>query len=262
MKSSPNSNRFYDQLAPVYHLKVDWQHRASKEDRLFELLTRELQPACVLDIGCGDGGHAARYAAVGAQYLGIDKSPAMIRAAKRTHGQSPNATFRTGDMTKLPVSFAARFNQVVILGNTIPHLTTLAALTQAFAGMSRSLIDGGHLVLQTVNPHILAGKKLHLLPPKLTQDTLFVPFYLKRGECWEFVMQIFKVSRVSVTHRSAATTMLRFWSRDEIKAVALANKLRLVASYGDAGLSSYKPQSSDNMILLFRKKAHAGTSRS
>jgi len=35
MKSSSNNNRFYEQLAPVYHLKVDWSNRSAKENELF-----------------------------------------------------------------------------------------------------------------------------------------------------------------------------------------------------------------------------------
>lgn len=257
MKSSSNSNRFYDQLAPVYHIKVDWKNRAGKENRLFEFLTKTLQPSRVLDIGCGDGGHAQRYADAGVKYHGIDKSSTMVQAAKSACGQMPGVSFSTGDMTKLPKSYSKQFDQIIVLGNTIPHLITSDDMKKAVAGFSRCLGTGGHLVLQTVNPRVLENKSVFLLPPKLAQGTLFTPFYVNRGKYWEFVMPIFSVANESVSSKSAATTMLRFWSREELKAAGATCGLRLVSAFGDAGLSPYKPRSSGNMILLFRKIADA-----
>ena len=51
-------NDFYEQLAPLYHLKVDWDKRLPKETALFDLLFANAKISAVCDLGCGDGGHA------------------------------------------------------------------------------------------------------------------------------------------------------------------------------------------------------------
>ncbi|MGB5138162.1 MAG: hypothetical protein WBP29_06485, partial [Candidatus Zixiibacteriota bacterium] len=149
------------------------------------------------------------------------------------------------------------FDQIVILGNTLPHLTTIAGLKHAISGIGRSLSAGGHLIMQTVNPGALANKSVHLLPPKLAQGTLFTPFYVNRGKCWEFVMPIYKMVNEAIATESAAMTMLRFWTREELAAIGKSYKFELRQSFGDGGLGVYKPGSSSNLILVFRKNVNA-----
>jgi SAM-dependent methyltransferase len=53
----------------------------------------------VLDVGCGPGVFTARYAAAGAEVIGIDFSEQMIRVAK---DQFPQIDFRVADAERLP----------------------------------------------------------------------------------------------------------------------------------------------------------------
>ncbi len=261
MKSSSDNNRFYEQLAPVYHLKVDWNNRSAKEDDLFAYLIGALQPASVLDLGCGDGGHAPRYAAAGIRYSGIDSSNEMIKTAVRIHGALTGVSFSTGDMTKLPRETSGQFDQVIMLGNTLPHLLTPRDLNATLAGISRSLTTNGHFVLQTVNPGKLIRKAIHFLPPKLADDVLFAPFYLKQGDNWDFYMPIYRLKNGAVAATNITTTRLKFWTKQQIVEQARIRGLKLVAAYGSAKLAAYISSKSENLILIFRKLSDARTPR-
>lgn len=262
MKSSSNSSRFYELLAPVYHLKVDWDNRSAKENKLFDYLISDLKPTSVLDIGCGDGGHAGRYAEAGASYLGIDSSIEMIKTASRTHQGRSGVNFATGDMARLAPEYAGGFDQAVMLGNTLPHVLTARDLTATLSGVSRSLQPHGYFVVQTVNPGSFANKKIHFLAPKKSGDVLFAPFYLNQGETWDFYMPIYRLAGDAAVAANIASTRLRFWSRQELTERARKSGLTTVAAFGNSRLDPYHTRTSDNLILVFRKLANARTSRS
>lgn len=261
MKSRSNNDQFYQQLAPVYHLKVDWKNRSGKEDPLFAYLIDSLKPSSVLDIGCGDGGHASRFASAGIRYHGLDSSSAMIEAAVKSHSSLSGVTFSVGDMAKLPKLFSGQFDQVVMLGNTLPHLLTRQKLKATLTGISRSLINSGYFVLQTVNSGTFTGKEIRFLPPKLTTEVLFAPFYSKRGEFWDFYMPIYRLTNGVVSSSNITSTSLKFWTKKEIVAQAQSLGLKLTAAFGNAKLDPYRTATSDNMILIFRKLTNARTAR-
>ncbi len=259
MKSSPNSNSFYDQLAPLYRIKVDWESRSAKEDKLFDYLISTLKPTSVLDLGCGDGGHAPRYLTAGITYHGIDYSAEMIRVARQAYGQSEGSLFEVGDMSMLSAKLSARFDQILLLGNTLPHVSTLRTLRTTLAGIGRSLVAGGHFVVQTVNPGSLAGKRVHFLAAKLTTEAFFVPVYVRDGHYWEFYLTTHRLNAGSIESTTTSSTRLRIWNKRQVVENARRYGLKLISAYGGPQLQPYQSNKSGNMILIFRKVSRAGT---
>lgn len=244
---------FYDDLAPVYHLKVNWRNRLGKEQPLLSLLTGDPHPAAVLDLGCGDGGHSDHFAATGIRYVGIDNSPAMIAMAKRQH-KHRRISFHCADLRKLPRLSPARFDLCLLLGNTLPHLHTQGDLDRLFTSVRRRLNPSGRFVIQTVNPAVVARKSAHFLSPTFSGGaTLFAPFYIRRADLWDFHMMIhtFEAGRLAAT--KVTTTRLRFWSKAEITRTAKAAGFRLEATFGNATLVPYQPRRSENLILVFER---------
>ena len=189
--STGQRDHFYQKLAPLYQLKVEWNNRLRKEQKLFDLLFLDRTIDHVCDLGCGDGGHAEEITRRGAQYTGIDSSAAMIAMAKNLHSQLPNVNFQRGNALGIPRKFDRAFDLVLLLGNTLPHFRSRQDLQKLFAGISRVLQDNGRFVLQTVNPGLLESQDIHFLPSKLAENTtLFTPFYVRRNQDWDFYMPI------------------------------------------------------------------------
>ena len=65
----------------------------------------------ILDLGCGTGHLTAQIAESGAQVLGVDRSPEMIAAAKKSY---PNLKFVIADATALP--FHSEFDKLFAFG--------------------------------------------------------------------------------------------------------------------------------------------------
>lgn len=251
--STDKSNEFYERLAPLYRLKVDWDKRLPKEIALFDLLFADPDVSAVCDLGCGDGGHAEEVVKRGAVYLGIDSSAKMIAMARRTYQGRKGIRFLKGDILHLARQHNGMFDLVLLLGNTLPHILSKTDLKTFTNGVDRLLSAHGRFVVQTVNPALLANKQIHFLAPKLAEEhVLFTPFYVRQGDLWSFQMPIYIIEQGKIISRQVAETKLRFWNRTEI-AKATADHFRIVSTYGDAGLSPYSASKSDNLILVMEK---------
>jgi SAM-dependent methyltransferase len=119
--------------------------RAQRMSRLLSLALRDVAaPACILDLGCGDGtaaGLAARHNP-GHRMIGLDWSAGSLRQARRLG----LTAVRAGIDVALPVASGAA--DVVIMSELIEHLVdTDAALEE----VHRVLKPGGSLLLSTPN---------------------------------------------------------------------------------------------------------------
>jgi 2-polyprenyl-3-methyl-5-hydroxy-6-metoxy-1,4-benzoquinol methylase len=110
-----------------------------------------LQPASVLDLGCGEGWLSRALASHGIAVTGVDASPELIRVAQ----QSGGAAFRALSYEQLvaePMILGDPFD--VIVANFSLLDEKLDALLQAIAALLR---PQRALVIQTVHPVFAAG---------------------------------------------------------------------------------------------------------
>ena len=95
----------------------------------------------VLELGCGTGALVRAMTAWGATVVGVDRSPAMIRAARRAHGPAPGPYLRA-DAGALPFA-AARFDRVVAAS----LVNVVKDPERVLREMRRVLRPGGRLAL-------------------------------------------------------------------------------------------------------------------
>ncbi len=95
----------------------------------------------VLELGCGTGDLVRAMTAWGATVVGVDRSPAMIRAARRAHGPAPGPYLRA-DAGALPFA-AARFDRVVAAS----LINVVTDPERVLREMKRVLRPGGRLGL-------------------------------------------------------------------------------------------------------------------
>lgn len=100
----------------------------------------------VLDVGCGPGRHAAAVQEAGVSYVGLDLSlPLLLRARDVTA-----APLIRADMRHLPVR-PRSMDAVLSLFTSFGYFAEDAEHEATLAGMSRSLAEGGWLVLDFLN---------------------------------------------------------------------------------------------------------------
>ncbi len=112
---------------------------------LFMLLDER---AVVADLGCGTGRVTEELSPFVGRVIGVDASPAMLKAAgKRLRGVK-NVELRAGSLESLPIDDGALDAAVMIL--VLHHVADpLAAIGEAF----RALRPGGRLVVVDMFPH-------------------------------------------------------------------------------------------------------------
>ena len=103
-------------------------------------LVTALEPASVLDAGCGTGRVAVELARRGIDVVGVDVDPSMLATARR---QGPELTWVEADLAR--ADLGRTFDVVVMAGNVV-LFTDPGAQADVVAGAARHVAPGGALV--------------------------------------------------------------------------------------------------------------------
>ncbi len=113
------------------------------------VLAAMLPPAAVVaDLGCGTGLLAAELAPAAARVVGVDGSPAMLRAARRRTAGLDNVELLRGDLSAVPVETASCDVAVCVLA-----LSYVADPSAVALEIGRVLRPGGRGVVVDLLPH-------------------------------------------------------------------------------------------------------------
>lgn len=129
----------YDRIANDYtedHKNDTWS--LAMVERFVQLLPKR---ARVLDVGCGPGWEALRFARAGFRVTGIDISPKLIALAQRN---VPRGRFAVGDMRSLP--FAAGAFDGMCAKASLLHLQR-REVPSVLTSFHRALKRGGLLIV-------------------------------------------------------------------------------------------------------------------
>ena len=135
----------YDVWASTYDQKGLMRE---EEERLVDSWIGDVGGMRVLDVGCGTGSNAIRFARRGAIAVGIDPSREMLkRARQKAAEQELSIDFRLGSVDSLN-ALSGTFD-VVVSSLVLSHVTDLSAAIQAMASKLRA---SGRLILSVPHP--------------------------------------------------------------------------------------------------------------
>lgn len=138
--------KLYTKLAETYHEMYQSIFDYEEEFRTAHRILKAHAARRLLEIGCGAGNLAGRFAAAGYDYTGMDSAEPMLRIARR---ENPEALFLRQDMRR----FIARkkFDAVVIGGRSFTYMTGNADVLAALRCIRQALRPGGVLVFDNFN---------------------------------------------------------------------------------------------------------------
>jgi ubiquinone/menaquinone biosynthesis C-methylase UbiE len=136
-----DTRRSYDTTADDYATWIQDELAAKPVDRAVLAVFADVVRGPVADVGCGTGRITAHLHDLGVEISGVDLSPGMLTAARRTY---PHLRFTEATMTALPIDDH-------VLGGVVAWYSTIHVpddhLPAALAEFHRVLRPGGHLQL-------------------------------------------------------------------------------------------------------------------
>jgi len=142
----------YDSLSQHYHLIFeDWERSV---ERQAAILSSILQQKCglpgaarILDCACGIGTQALGLAKLGFRVSASDLSSHAIERARREASRSSlEIQFSVANMLDLRSLGDSKFDAVICMDNSLPHLESSEQLLQAAEQIRTQLRPGGHFM--------------------------------------------------------------------------------------------------------------------
>lgn len=146
----PRSSRPYARDAAyydfVYHDLVDYGGDVAFVERVLHRWMAR-RPQHLLDLGCGTGSHDLLLTRRGYHVTGLDRSPAMLREARRKAREARlPVRFVQGDMRS--IDLAGSFDAAVCMFGGFGYLTTAADVVRSFRSLRRHLAPDGLFVFE------------------------------------------------------------------------------------------------------------------
>src|SRR4051794_20696056 len=146
------ATRFFDDSR---YLRTVVAEQAADESRRVLRLAACPPSSLILDAGCGNGRHAVRFADAGCRVVGLDRSPVLLRAARRAPCTGAQPRFVLGSYSPLP--FTQRtFDTVLWLGTALGYEGE-AGDRQALREFRRGLGPRGRAAVRTL-PRAASGE--------------------------------------------------------------------------------------------------------
>ncbi|MBI2297877.1 MAG: class I SAM-dependent methyltransferase [Armatimonadetes bacterium] len=249
----------YDDLADIYDRFIDWPARLSREVPL--LMERLGGAQRVADLACGTGRHALALAERGCEVVGFDLSHEALEQARAQAGALP-VRFVEAGFGGMAAAGEGRFDAVICLGNSLPHLLDRRALRRTARDIAKVLRPGGRFLGHLRNLPLAMARGDHWLPlrghtdpdgtewvferlydfrPPHTVEFTFAALYRRPGEAWQ---------------RRLNQTRLRAWTLDELReAFAVVGDLSATADLQGA---PFDPESSGDLWLRVERTGAPG----
>jgi len=136
----------YTDLSQIYEAMYQTFIDYDEEFDFYKGLLAKYKCRSVLEIGCGTGNLAHRFAKEGFVYAGLDMSEEMLRIARKNN---PACEFIKGDMRNFTTT--KEIDAVIITGRTISYLVSNEDVHRAFHAIGDLLKPAGILCFDSID---------------------------------------------------------------------------------------------------------------
>lgn len=242
---------FYEDFIEKYDKLISWENRSKRESDFFKSLFTSHKVKKVLDCACGTGQHVVMFNKMGLSAVGSDLSPAMIEKAKlNAKYHDVDAKFEIADFRFLSRTFNEKFDAIICVGNSLPHLLNDKDLIAALNEMKKLLNDGGSIIIQQRNYDMLVN-----------QQKRFFPMSIREGEVFFYVLDYFKNKIIfNVVNLEIESKKFNVFSseynplkKSHLEGLLTKVGFKSLKFYGDYEFKEFNIEKNDYLILVGEK---------
>jgi len=262
----------YDDFSADYDRFVDWDGRLAAEMPFIERCLEAAGAQRVLDAACGTGRHALALAERGYEVVGTDGSTGMVEQARANasavgredmsfvvagFGELTRALSLARGKTPETKQTNSRFDAVLCLGNSLPHVLTPDDLGVTLADFGNCLRTGGLLLIQNRNFDAVLANRDRWMGPQSHQEGksewLFLRFYdFDSDGLLTFNVVRLKRERGNDWNQDVSSTQLWPLTEHELGPAVREAGFGEIRLYGDMGGAPFDPDGSSNLVLAAR----------
>jgi SAM-dependent methyltransferase len=251
----------YDGMSEDYDYFVNWQGRLAFEmpciEAQLQTIPASREPLRVLDAACGTGMHTIELRRRGYQAAGADLSRGMIaKAVKNASQAGVQVRFEVAGFGELAGKFSEQ-DALLCLGNSLPHLLTPQALSEALRDFAACLRPGGLLLIQNRNFDLVMEKRERWMNPESQRageaEYVFLRFYdFDPDGLISFHIITLQRSSGGTWQQKIASTRLYPQRRAELEEALRLAGFGHVHAYGSLGGEAFEPGTSGNLVISAR----------
>ncbi len=258
---SDDPNRPDDEYSRVnYRRLIAWEKRIVREAPFLRSLLGRAPDRSVIDLGCGTGEHVAFFSTEEVRAVGLDRSEAMIEAAK-DYEEAGKGRFVLGDAMEARAALGDErpFGLAICLGNVLPpHVTEDAELARLLASAHEVLMPGGLFLIQILNYEgILAtGKRtlpVNVRPGDDGKEIVFLRLMstVENGRVLFFptTLELDPEAKQPLTVKMSRRVDVRAWTRAELAPALTAAGFEAVF-HGDMAGREFVVKDSDDLVVV------------
>jgi glycine/sarcosine N-methyltransferase len=246
----------YDAFSADYDRFINWQERLSLELPFIIEKLRAVEARRVLDVATGTGMHAIALAQCGFTACGVDLSQGMIERARiNASSAGVQVRFEVAGFGTLAHKFGeGAFDALLCLGNSLPHLLTMAELSSTLADFAACLRKDGLLIIQNRNFEAVMARHDRWMEPQAHRegDTrwLFQRFYdFDPDGLITFNLVTLKQVGQGDWSQSISSSRLMPLFKDDLTASLDAAGFIDIKTFGNMTGAAFDPAASPNLVI-------------
>jgi glycine/sarcosine N-methyltransferase len=224
-----------------------------RQENFFRKLIEEFSVKTCLDCACGTGWHLFMLDELGILCSGSDLSSEMLASAKKNL-ESKNVPLLKEDFCTLSRSWKQKFDMVICMTTSLPHMLTDKDVIKALNSMYRRLNDGGVLVISNGIADSLLDEKPRFIPARILKDQAFY-FFLEYPSENRVIFNILQIKKTIDSFAHAYDVMHYNAMRKSVLERCFARtKFREIHYYGDHDFTRYSAKDSKRLVVVAEKQ--------
>jgi 2-polyprenyl-3-methyl-5-hydroxy-6-metoxy-1,4-benzoquinol methylase len=254
------AEEFYSRLAGAFDVMTDWPKRLAFEMPFLEKTLKAHAALSVLDMACGTGRHSIAFSQRGFTAAGADVSQAMIERARINAAESRvSVAFEVADFSSLE-KVPGRFDALLCLGNSLPHLLSEPALREALGRMRGKIKPGGLIIIHNLNYDLRWEKKPRFFAAEGSAEMVVWRFADYGEEFITFHTAVFERQASESPRWSVKvnSTLQKPWQREDLDRILTQEGFQNLEHFGALDGRAYNANESGDLVIVASCGERAG----